>query len=137
MSLIITAQDVYNTLNIDLAAKLQCKNAANETTVVEHFLDKAQGYLFDFINLYRYRYVDYENIDDCLAPHARKVLERAMLYQVEYMLKNRDSSNLGGIVMTSSGVQTIDRNLRMIDRIAPNAEQLLLTSGLCYSGRRG
>lgn len=137
MCLIITAQDVYNKLNIDLGAKLRCKDAANETTVVEHFLHKAQGYIFDFINRYSYRYFDYENESHCLNERARNALERAMLYQVEYMLKNRDSGELGGIMLTSGGVQTIDRELRKQDRIAPNAEDVLINSGLCYSGRGG
>lgn len=137
MEILITPQDVYNRLNIDLAAKIRVKDQANETTATEHFIQRAQDYIFTFINARRYDFIAFDNLTkEQLTDHAIKTLERALLYQIEYMTQNHDSGTLGGIMLTSSGVQTIDRTLRQEDKIAPNAEELLLISGLCYTGRR-
>lgn len=138
MEILITPQDVYNKLNIDLAAQLNVKKAANETTAVEHFITKAQNYIYSFINARRFTYIDFANLKaNQLTEHTRETLKQALLYQIEYMIQNHDSATLGGIMITSSGVQTIDRRLRQEDKIAPNAEELLRVSGLCYTGRRG
>lgn len=133
MDNIITTEDIYNNLNIDLASRLKVSGQANATTVTSHYIAERQTEIVQYIALHCY-----DGINQAMAYFSDdffiESLKEAVLQQVKYVLDNGDM-NYGGILMQNAGIQKLSMDERIIGGISPKAHLILLNVGLLYLGR--
>lgn len=133
MENIITTEDIYNNLNIDLASRLNVAGQANATIVVNNYITERQEEIVEYIALHSYDgrfqaecfFTDEFYLDD---------LKRAILQQVKYVLDNNDM-NYGGILMQSGGIQKLSIQERIVNMISPKAHLILANAGMLFCGR--
>ena len=135
MELLISKEDVFNKLNIDLEAYLGVKGQSNNTTVVQAWLDERQREIIDVIADYAYNGIRQAKrllVCSCY----REEIKRAVLAQCEYVYTNSNQSLAAGIILNQGGVSSkLSADERLDANLAPRAYQILLNAGLLYSGR--
>lgn len=124
MDLIITAADVQNELNINLAES----GYQNITKVLE----MAQNDVVRLINrhsrIHNYAdmvFADSENLE---------LLKRCCLLQLEYNLNNANQRKLAGIIQSYKGTEKYSIAERQIILYSPIVVEELTNAGLLYSG---
>jgi len=133
MENLITSEDIYNNLNIDLASRLNVTGQANATIVVNNYITERQDEIVEYLALHNYDgrmqaemfFTDELYTDD---------LKRAILQQVRYVLDNSDM-NYGGILMQGGGIQKLSIQERITAMISPKAHLILANAGMLYCGR--
>lgn len=134
LPILITSEDVYNKLNIDLASQLNVAGQANATTVVNNYIQERQDEIAEYIALYAYGgklTVEYYFNNEIYTD----VLKNAILLQVRYALKNSETAEYGGILMQGNGIQKLSMAERLEANISPRAHTTLASAGLLYGGR--
>ncbi len=134
MKLLISKEDVFNKLNIDLEAFLGVKGQPNNTTVVGEWLGERQDEIADYIAQYAYngrnQAIWYFNCGRYNEP-----LKKAILMQVKYV-RDTGSREIGGIMLGTGGATSklsVDERLENV--VSPKAVRILENAGLLYTGR--
>lgn len=134
MALLITSEDVYNYLNIDLAQVLNVKNKPNETTVVTRFLEMAQDDVAEYIGLYAYR--GREEADRYFANTKFTAdLVNAILAQIDYINLNGKIVHYGGIMMQGNSLNKLTIAERLEANFSPKAHAILSNANMLYGAR--
>lgn len=137
MELVVTQEDLFNNYNIDLCSKLGVKGKANNTTVVNNWLNERQEEIVNYIGSFAYggnpQAEQYFNFP--IDTSVYKSLVKAVMYQCVYSLDNRAASKLGGIMMTGGQINKLTVSERIEAVIAPKAHMDLMNNGLLYTGR--
>lgn len=132
--LLVTKEDVYNLLNLNLEEELGVSNQPNSTTAVNQFLKECHDDIKEYIGLYSYRgklqAEKYFNIP-CFA----STLKDAVLEQVRYINANPDIRTTAGIMQQNSTIHKLTAEERIEAGISPKAKTILLNAGLLYGGR--
>lgn len=132
--LLVTNEDVYNLLNLNLEEELGVSNQPNSTTAVNQFLKECQDDIKDYIGLYAYRgkwqAEKYFNTP-CFFP----ALKDAVLEQIRYINANPDIKTMAGIMQQNSNIHKLTAEERIEAGISPKAKTILLNAGLLYGGR--
>lgn len=130
---IVTATDIYNDCNIDLAARLGIKGAANETQVVNDVIRRAHNDVSRLIALYAL-YGARQAAKIFEEPCNAEALKRAIEEQLTYSLYNADARKIGGIIRGANGTETYSMHERTMAAFSPIAKDILETAGLLYRG---
>lgn len=134
MKLLITSEDVYNKLNINIAQFLRIDGQPNASTVVEHFLEEIESDVKEYIGAFAYRGREqaewYFGQDRYAQP-----LTDALLAQVQYVCQNGRISDYGGIMLTNGTVNRFSLDERVQSNMAPKTHTTLENAGLLYRGK--
>lgn len=135
--LLVSKEDVYNHLNIDLDCMLGVQGQANATLVVSSWLTDRQeeivSCIADFAYGGRNEALARINTPDIAAKTA---LKRAILAQCKYVYDNGEQGQIGGIMLGQGGsTSKLSIDERLDAQISPKAFQILSNAGFLYSGR--
>lgn len=117
---VLTSKFALDTYGLDLLEGINDRNAANAQIAVSAFLRRVSNLIYNFIHDYSI----YNQRQDFLIAHnanLRAVIQQAMGEQLIYMHINGDLS------------RSTDKEKRSL-AIDDNAKQILINSGICYSG---
>ena len=134
MELLVTSEDVYNYLNINLATDLGVEGQPNSTTVITEFLKEAQEDVTNYISSHAFggmtqtkRYFKSGRFD--------RILKRAILEQVRYVNANPDVRTNAGLMLQNGAIHRLTVDERVEASISPKAVEILSNAGLLYGGR--
>lgn len=134
MTNLVTKEDVYNFLNLNLEEELGVINQSNSTTAVNQFLKECQYDIKEYIGLYAFmgaaQAESYFNI-----PALSQILKNAILEQVRYINANPDIRTMAGIMQQNSTIHKLTVEERIEAGISPKAKTILLNAGLLYGGK--
>lgn len=134
MKLLVTSEDVYNYLNINLAEDLGVEGQTNSTTVVTAFLKEAQEDIANYIAEHAFRgKAQAEQYFKC--GRLEHSLKRAILEQVRYINANPDVRTNAGILLQNGAVHRLTVEERIEAGMSPKAVEILANAGLLYGGR--
>lgn len=117
---VLTEKAIVEKCAIDLRSRFAGNQTINADIVINKLCRTASDQIYAFVH----QFSIYNKKQDCLittVPKLRAAIERAMEYQVEYILGN------GDIYMSLDGA---DQG-KEIHRLS---KEILLNSGICYSG---
>ncbi len=117
---VLTSKFALDRYGIDLFEGINDRNSANVQIAVSAFLKQVSNMIYNFIH----SYTIYEKRQDLMIatnPHLRSVIQQAMGEQLIYMHEVGDLS------------RSTDKEKREL-AIDENAKQILINSGICYSG---
>ena len=132
--LLVTKEEVYNLLNLNLEEELGVSNQPNSTTAVNQFLKECQDDIKEYIGLYAYngkRQAERYFNTLCF----EQTLKDAVLEQVRYINANPDIRTTAGIMQQNSTIHQLTAEERIEAGISPKAKTILLNAGLLYGGR--
>ncbi len=117
---VLTEKAIVERCAVDIRARFAEDRTVNPEIVINKLCRTASDQIYEFIH----NYSIYNKRQDCMIacnPNVRAAVQRAMEYQVEYILGN------GDIFMS---LQTSDEG-KEIHKIS---REILVNSGICYSG---
>lgn len=134
MNLLVTSEDVYNYLNINLAADLGVEGQPNSTMVIAEFLKEAHEDVANYIASHAFggmaqakRYFECGRYD--------RVIKRAILEQVRYINANPDVRTNAGLMLQNGAIHKLTVDERVEASISPKAVEILSNARLLYGGR--
>lgn len=117
---VLTSKYALDTYGIDLFEGINDRNSVNAQIAVSAFLKRVSRLIYNFIHGYSL----YDKRQDFLIAHndhLRSVIQEAMGEQLLYMQEVGDLT------------RSVDKEERALV-IDENAKQILINSGICYSG---
>lgn len=135
--LLISKEDVYNYLNIDLNSFLGVQGQPNATLVISSWLSDRQDEIVSCIADFAYGGRK-EALARISTPDiaAQTALKRAILAQCKYVYDNGEQGQVGGIMLGQGGsTSKLSIDERLDAQISPKAYQILSNAGFLYSGR--
>lgn len=117
---VLTEKAIVERCAIDIRARLSDNKTISPEIVINKICRTVSDQIYNFIH----QYTIYNNRQDCMIatnPNLRAAIQRAMEYQVEYIIGN------GDIFMS---LDTSDEG-KEIHRMS---KEILINSGICYSG---
>ena len=117
---VLTEKFALDRYGIDLFEGINDRNSANAQIAVNAFLRQVSNLIYNFIH----DFSTYNARQDWLIAHnenLRSIIQQAMGEQLVYMNMNGDLS------------RSTDREKRAL-AVDENAKQILINSGICYSG---
>lgn len=133
MKLLITSEDVYNKLNINIAQFLRIDGQPNASTAVEHFLEEIESDVKEYIGAFAYRGRAGAEWYFEQAKYTQPLRE-ALFAQVQYVCQNGRIADYGGIMMTNGAVNRLSISERVQSNIAPKTHTVLENANLLYRG---
>lgn len=117
--------------NVNLETELDLSGLPNAGNMADQYLDNVSMQIYQYIyscaaNLYAAEY------DLAKEARLRNVIKDAMRYQLIYMVANGDLTSVSGVNFRNG--QVMDLNAIQKASIAPLARNILINSGICYTG---
>lgn len=124
---VLTADYVKNKTGVDLILHINDMYVTDKTTAVNRILEKISLQIYSFVYSFNSRYNDYQEYLMAKSQKAREILRRAMLLQLEYVMRNGKINELVGINMsfTQSNAAFKAEDFRGERAIHPEAVQEL------------